>query len=316
MSLRTIRPESDVAYRLATETDGKVHCSLGVMAVNEAANMGNCLTSLLNQRLKTVAIEEIIVVVSGSTDGTAAIVDEFSRRDARIQLVEQAQREGKASAVNLFLRLSQYPVAVLVGADTILHPDTLEHLVCPFLDPEVGMTGGHPVPTNDPHTFMGFAAHLLWGLHHQLALKHPKLGELIAFRRIFERIPAYSAVDEASIETLVCGQAYQMRYVPDALVFNRGPATVEDFLKQRRRIHAGHIRLKQIQGYHVATMSGARILATLLANPIWHWRWFALTPAIVALEVWGRCLGWYDVHFTHQAHTVWDLAVSTKKVEY
>ena len=316
MALRTLRPESDVAYSLPTETDSLVHCSLGVMAVNEAANMGNCLTSLLNQRLKNVAIEEIVVVVSGSTDGTAAIVDEFSRRDARIQLVEQAQREGKASAVNLFLRRSQYPVVVLVGADTILHPDTLEHLLSPFLDPEVGMTGGHPIPTNDPHTFMGFAAHLLWGLHHQLAMKHPKLGELIAFRRIFERIPNYSAVDEASIETLVCGQAYQMRYVPDAIVFNRGPATVEDFLKQRRRINAGHIRLKQVQGYTVATMSGLTILATLLANPVWHWRWFALTPAIIALEVWGRILGWYDVHFANKSHTVWDLAVSTKKVEH
>jgi hypothetical protein len=156
----------------------------------------------------------------------------------------------------------------------------------------------------------------LWGLHHKLALNHPKLGELIAFRRIFERIPAYSAVDEASIETLVCGQAYQMRYVPDALVFNRGPATVTDFLKQRRRIHAGHIRLKQIQGYHVATMSGVRILATLLSSPVWHWRWFALTPVIVALEVWGRCLGWYDVHFADRSHTVWDQAVSTKKVKH
>lgn len=316
MALRTAQPERDVAYHLAAEAGHKVHCSLGVMAVNEAANMGNCLTSLLSQRLKHAVIEEIVVVVSGSTDGTAAIVEEFSRRDARIQLVEQARREGKASAVNLFLSRSQYPVAVLVGADTILHPDALEHLVSPFLDPEVGMTGGHPIPTNDPNTFMGFAAHLLWGLHHQLALKHPKLGELIAFRRIFERIPAYSAVDEASIETLVCGQAYQMRYVPEALVYNRGPATVADFLKQRRRINAGHIRLKQIQGYHVATMSGVRILATMLSSPQWTWRWFALTPAVVALEVWGRCLGWYDVHFAKNNHTVWDLAVSTKKVEH
>jgi cellulose synthase/poly-beta-1,6-N-acetylglucosamine synthase-like glycosyltransferase len=114
---------------------------------------------------------------------------------------------------------------------------------------------------------------------------------------------------------LVCGQAYHMRYVPEALVFNRGPATVEDFLKQRRRINAGHIRLKQIQGYTVTTMSGLRILATLLENPVWHWRWFTLTPAIICLEVWGRCLGWYDVHFAKNSHTVWDLAASTKKVE-
>jgi poly-beta-1,6-N-acetyl-D-glucosamine synthase len=293
----------------------KVRCSIGVMAVNEAANMGNCLTSLLNQRLDHVVIDEILVIVSGSTDNTAAIVQEFSQRDGRIQLLIQERREGKASAVNLFLRSSRAPVVVLVGADTILAPDTLEYLCSPFLDPEVGMTGGHPIPSNDPNSLMGFAAHLLWGLHHQLALKSPKIGELTAARRIFERIPNHSAVDEANIEPLVRGQAYGIVYVPEAILFNRGPATVSDFIKQRRRIHAGHCQLSKEQGYRVATMSGLRILQTLLQNPVWHWRWFALTPAVIGLEVWGRLLGWYDYRFAKRSHTVWEIAGSTKKVE-
>jgi poly-beta-1,6-N-acetyl-D-glucosamine synthase len=313
MALRTLQKENELGYELAPAD--KVLCSIGVMAVNEAANMGNCLTSLLNQRLEHVVIDEILVIVSGSTDNTAAIVEEFARRDARIQLITQARREGKASAVNLFLRRSRAPVIVLVGADTILAPNTLEHLCRPFLDPEVGMAGGHPIPSNDPASFMGFAAHLLWGLHHHLALKTPKIGELTAARRIFERIPNYSAVDEANIEPLVCGQGYRIVYVPEAIIFNRGPATVHDFLKQRRRIHAGHCQLRQVQGYRVATHSGLRVLQTLCENPVWHWRWFLLTPAVVALEIWGRLLGWYDFRFARRSHTVWDIASSTKKVE-
>ena len=314
MALRSLEQQNKMTYAV-TPTAEKVACSIGVMAVNEAANMGNCLTSLLNQRLQHVVIEEILVIVSGSTDNTPAIVEEFARRDDRIQLIQQAKREGKASAVNLFLRRSGAEVVVLVGADTILAPDTLEHLCSPFLDPEVGMTGGHPIPSNDPSSFMGFAAHLLWGLHHQLALKSPKIGELTAARRIFNRIPNTSAVDEASIEPLVCGQGYRIVYVPDAILFNRGPNTVNDFLKQRRRIHAGHCELKQVQGYRVATMSGTRILKTLLENPVWHWRWFALTPAVIGLEVCGRLLGWYDFRFAKRSHAVWDIAGSTKKVE-
>jgi cellulose synthase/poly-beta-1,6-N-acetylglucosamine synthase-like glycosyltransferase len=298
------------------EPTGQVECSIGVMAVNEAANMGNCLTSLLTQRLANVAIGEIIVVVSGSTDNTTAIVEEFCQRDERVQLVTQARREGKASAVNLFLRRSRFPVVVLVGADTILAPDTLENLLKPFLEPEVGMTGGHPIPSNDPNTFMGFAAHLMWGLHHQLALKAPKIGELIAARRIFERIPSDSAVDEANIEPLICGQGYRLRYVPEAIVFNRGPATVADFLKQRRRIYAGHCQLRKQQGYAVSTMSGARVLATLIGNPVWHWRWLLQTPLVVAMEIWGRALGWWDYHVANRSHAVWDLAVTTKKVQH
>ena len=46
--------------------------------------------------------------------------------------------------------------------------DAIERLVSPFADPEVGMTACRPEPVNDPATFMGFAAHLLWDLHHQM----------------------------------------------------------------------------------------------------------------------------------------------------
>ena len=43
---------------------------------------------------------------------------------------------------------------------------------------------------------------------------------------------------------------------PDAVVLNKGPETVDDFLKQRRGIFAGHIYLKETLGYKVSTMSG------------------------------------------------------------
>ncbi|HVF13331.1 MAG TPA: hypothetical protein VM942_01960, partial [Acidimicrobiales bacterium] len=38
------------------------------------------------------------------------------------------------------------------------------------------------MPDNPPSTAMGHASHLLWRLHHRLALQQPKLGEMIALR--------------------------------------------------------------------------------------------------------------------------------------
>jgi biofilm PGA synthesis N-glycosyltransferase PgaC len=306
------------AERTDTQPDwaapAALQCSVGVMAYNEAANIRNCLVSILGQRLRCAQVDEILVVVSGSTDNTAAIVEEIGQQDSRVQLLLQAGREGKASAVNLFLRRSRSPIFVIVGADTILPPDSLEHLIFPFRDPEVGMTGGHPIPVNDQRCFTGFAAHLLWDLHHYVALKTPKLGELTAVRRIFERIPQYTAVDEANMEPLVRGQGYEIRYVPEATVSNRGPATIGDFLKQRRRIYAGHCKLRRIQGYRVSTMSGVRILLTLAQHPEWHWRWWLWTPGVIGLEVLGRFLGWWDFRWANRSHTIWDVAVSTKQV--
>lgn len=289
-------------------------CSIGIMAYNEAANIGRLLQALLDQQTSNGAIKEIIVVASGCTDKTEAIVREFSARDPKIKLLVQPRREGKASAVNLFLRHAQSDILVLESADTVPEPTTVQCLLEPLADPEVGMAGGHPVPINDPRTFMGFVVHLVWELHHQIALQRPKLGELTAFRRVFRRIPYDAIVDEANVEPLICGQGYQLRYVPDAIVYNRGVETLSDFFKQRRRIFAGHLKLRRELGYAVSTMSSMRILAALLRSWRWGWRYFLWTPAAIGLEIYGRFLGWIDFLSRKWDHDIWDTAVTTKDV--
>lgn len=291
----------------------RVSCALGITAHNEEANIGRLLEAVLAQSLRTVDLTELIVVASGCTDRTEDIVREFAARDGRIRLLVQAQREGKASAMNLFMREAREPVLVLSSADLQPAPDALECLVAPFVDPQVGLTACRPEPVNDPRTFMGFAAHLLWDLHHAMNLKGFKAGEMIAFRKAFERIPPHTAVDEASVEPLIRGQGYEVRYVPEALVYNKGPETVDDFLRQRRRIYAGHLALQRDLGYAVSTMSSGAVLGLLLRNLDWHPRPFVWTWAVVGLEVYGRFLGWRDFKNQH-SHTVWEIATTTKEL--
>jgi poly-beta-1,6-N-acetyl-D-glucosamine synthase len=291
----------------------KLACSVGIMAHNEAANMGPLLEALLEQDLRTCELREILVLSSGSTDDTEAIVRRYSARDRRIRLLRQASRKGKASAVNLFLRHAHTDIVVLESADTLPEPTTLERMVAPFANPEVGMTGGRPVPVNDSQTFMGFAAHLLWNMHHRIALRQPKMGELIAFRRIFQRIPYDSAVDEASIEPLIHGQGFQLRYVPDAILYTRGPQTPADFVRQRRRIQAGHLRMRHRQGYVVSTLRGRNLMRAFLACWRWDWRHVLWSPGVVALEMYARLLGSIDYWLgPEHRHTVWEIAATTK----
>ena len=95
---------------------------------------------------------------------------------------------GKSSAVNLFLKHANEKIVVCAGADTIPYGDVIEKLVKPFSNPKIGMTGARPIPSDSTDKFFGFAAHLLWELHHQVALMSPKMGEMVAYRKIFERI--------------------------------------------------------------------------------------------------------------------------------
>jgi cellulose synthase/poly-beta-1,6-N-acetylglucosamine synthase-like glycosyltransferase len=287
---------------------------MGIMAYNEEANIGRLLEAVITQKFKEVALTEIVVVASGCTDNTEAKVLEWAERDSRIRLISQEKRAGKAAAINDYLPRAQEKILVLCSADLLPEPQAIERLVAPFADSEVGMTSSRPVPVNDASQFMGYTAHMLWGLHHAINMKSFKAGEMIAIRKIFERIPYHTAVDEASMEPVIRGQGYQAKYVPTAIVYNKGPETLADFLRQRRRIYAGHLAVRDTLGYNVSTMSGRKILMTLLQNLDWRPKQFAWTWSIVGLEVYGRLLGLRD-YKKRRDHAVWEMATTTKQLK-
>ncbi len=286
--------------------------SVGVMAYNEERNIGRLLEALAEQKLERVRIRQIIVISSGSTDRTDELVAERAERDPRIELVVQPERKGKSSAINLFLQMAEADVFVLESGDTIPAADCIERMVVPFEDPGIGMSGGRPTPVDDPKTFMGFVVHMLWRLHHKLALKSPKLGEMVAFRSFVERIPPESAVDEASIEAVVTDRGLRLAYVPEAIVYNKGASTVGDFLKQRRRIYAGHLWLEREQSYSVSTKSVGGIFGVLLDDLEWRPRSVLWTIGGIWLEFIGRMLGVIDYRVLKRNPYTWEVAESTK----
>ena len=88
----------------------KISVSIGIPAYNEEKNIGRLLTAILNQKTYYVNIDEVVVISSGSTDRTNIIVDDFVRKDSRIVLIKQRRREGKASAINEFLKVTRNEV--------------------------------------------------------------------------------------------------------------------------------------------------------------------------------------------------------------
>src|SRR5579864_736699 len=125
---------------------------LGIMAYNEEQNIGRLLDSVLGQTALE-RLQNIVVVASGCTDRTCDIVESYARRDPRITLVAEPSRTGKVAAINQFLFSAQAELLLVSGADLVLFPDTLEKMLEPFADPEVGMVGAHPVPVDSENTF-------------------------------------------------------------------------------------------------------------------------------------------------------------------
>src|SRR3954452_24589577 len=309
MLLSLNRSEADQAV----DSAAGVACSVGIMAYNEEANIADAIRTVLGQPLSSSHIAELIVVASGCEDRTVPIVSEIAAHDARVRLIEQPQREGKASAINLFLGAATSPVLLMVSADVLVEDGTIDALLRHFDDPSVGMVGGHPIPVNHETTFLGHAVHLQWRMHDRIARQAPKLGEIVAFRNVVPSIPTDTAVDEISIQALVEQLGYRLVYEPDAIVYNRGPTTVHDFLRQRRRIYAGHLRIAAQQRYAAPTMSSSRVLRALVRSGAFiSPRGLVWSIGTVGLEATARGLGHYDVMRRRPQH-VWEMCATTKE---
>jgi len=287
--------------------------SVGIMAFNEEQNIGRLLKALLSQKLNQIKIKEIIVVSDGSTDKTNEIVRKFMKKNKIVKLITGNKRKGKALAINQFIKTANSKILVLESADTLPKRNCIEKLCLPLLKKNVGICASHPAPINKKDSFMGFTINLLWLLHHRVSLKNPKFGELIAFKNIIKVI-SNTAVDEEYIAMIIQKKGLLTQYIPNAIVFNKGPTTIKDFLRQRRRIYCGHLELKKKSNYEVSTIGNLNIfknlIATLDTRPnhlIWNF-------GAVVLEAYARLLGIMDF-YSKKEHTIWEIADSTKKLE-
>lgn len=299
--------------------DNRLRCSFGVIAYNEEHNILRLLQALCMQQLQKTEIVEIIVVSSACRDRTDEIVRQFiaergENSSPKVILLTQAKREGKASAINLFMKHAVCDILIVESGDTIPAPDAIEKLVLPFGDPKTGATGGRPIPVNKTDTLMGYAVQLLWRLHHRMAMISPKLGEVIAFRKVMETIPSDSAVDEASIEAIIRRSKLRLSYVPDAIIHNKGPENLRDFIKQRRRIQNGHLWLRHKHHYSVVSQDFGVLFRILINeirdNPLQ----LAKLILVIKLEIICRFLGSYDFYIKKKNPFAWDISQSTKKL--
>lgn len=287
--------------------------AIGITIHNEERNIGRLLDALQEEAVGWPGLVKVIVVSSGSTDASDRIVADKARAWPAVELIAEARRSGKASAINHYVAaVREVPILVLLSGDVLPAKGAIAQFVAAFADPEVGMVGGRPTPTGVVRTLVHRIARLQWDLHHQVALVSPKLGEAVAFRNVFEAIPADTAVDEAAIEARIGELGLKTKYLPEAVIYNKGPETIRDFLKQRKRIATGHRHLAETSGYSVATTKNGQVLRIVGAYLLRHPAQIPIAFVTAALEAWGRLLGWYDLTVRGKNPYIWDVATSTK----
>lgn len=294
--------------------DDEIEFTIGICAYNEAANIGNSIESALNQKLSGFVLKKIIVVSSASTDDTDSIVRSKVEEHPIVELLTQEKREGKNSAINLILNTKTTEIIVILNADNTLREDSLQNLLTPFRDPKTGIVGGHPIPMNTTKTIAGFASTLDWTTHHHVAMVYPKIGELIAYRDIGTRLTLDTQSDEDLIRMSIEDAGYKSVYAPDAIVYNRGPETIQDFIKQRVRVNIGQSYLIKSGRYYNPTRDSKVLYGALLASvKDLGFHPFKLFIS-VALEQYCRTKAKLYVKANRGDMNVWDPVSSTKKL--
>jgi len=179
---------------------------------------------------------EIIVVDSGSTDGTQKIVEEYGERG--VILRKQKERMGKANAINFALQKANGDIIVLTDANAEFSPEALSKLVQKF-DKNTGAV----LPRYVPDGKLSYWDKVFHELHHVYKSLESEadsvfivFGELFAFRReLIEGIDEDAAADDLEIALTIRKKGYKIRYSPEVEVKEKVPSGQKEVRIQKTR---------------------------------------------------------------------------------
>lgn len=191
---------------------------------------------------------EVVIVDSGSTDGSPQRVLEYASRrpDLRVVLVHEPVRRGKALALNAALSRASGDLVVVTDADSLwAGSDTLRRLASIFSDPSVGSVscvkipqGGGPGGVEEAYRRYYNVLRVGESRAYSTPVFH---GELAAFRRsLLEELggfPTYTGSDDSHTATLIALRGYRSVVVEDLVCAESLPRRGYALWRARRAQH-------------------------------------------------------------------------------
>ena len=215
--------------------------SVVIPAYNEAAGIAATVRSMAASRYRGRL--EIIVVDDGSTDDTAAIARGLGIPD--VYVITQPNT-GKPGALNRGIAEARSEILVLVDGDTVFEPGTIERLVAPLSDPEIGAVSGN-TKVGNRGGFIGGWQHLEYvmgfnldrRMYDMLGVMPTVPGAIGAFRRQALRQVGWVSHDTLAEDTdltmALCRTPWRIVYTADAIAWTEAPASLRQLWKQRYR---------------------------------------------------------------------------------
>ena len=297
--------------------------TVGICAYNEGMNIGKLLHNILKVQELPVN-SEVLVVCSGCTDNTVQIVEEYTQKDARVQLFLESERKGKASAINHILSNAKGDSILFISADTLPNKGCFSKLASRIELSNVGIVCGQPMPTNNSDSLVGRLVQLLWRFHNHVFTELNDAGlarhatEIFIIRKgIVNKIPPETVNDDAYIALTAKKRGWLVEYETESRVSICGPKTFTEYFQQRRRIIYGHHQVKKLAGespQHLMHLM-PRYPIRVLKLGLWLFRNQDIPTLLVFIitEMMANIAATMDV-LLRKPHLIWTVLPSTKVI--
>lgn len=207
--------------------------------------------AVLEQKIRnTLAIDyppdllTIIFITDGSSDGS----DEIVRKNPRITLLHQPQRQGKLAALKRAMQFVQTDIVVFSDANTMLNTGCIKKIVAHYNDDKVGgVAGEKKIAKQLQISPVGEAEGLYWQYESFLKQQDSDFytvvgaaGELFSIRTsLFRQTEDNIILDDFIISMNVCLDGYKIKYEPEAFAVELPSASLTEEGKRKVRISAG-----------------------------------------------------------------------------
>ena len=240
-----------------------MNVSIIIPCLNEEANIGACLDSLVNQDYAPEKYE-VIVVDGGSMDQTQNRVRNFQEQYPNVRLLLGPQKTTSVGR-NTGIKASRFDHVALIDADCEAPSGWLKTLVKNYqtakkLDNQVMAVGGANIPPENAKSFVkaiGLALDSYLGSFNSVQGRRPpksiEVKSLSTVNALYEKEKIRSIgyfdeslkdeAEDADLNYRLTSAGYKMRFVPESFVWHKMRSTPVKWFKNMFRYGKGRARL-------------------------------------------------------------------------
>lgn len=233
--------------------------SVVIAGRNESATIGKCIRGAL---LCGYSNLEVIFVDDNSEDDSVAIarraalsVTRSGRDSDRVRIFPSPRRNGKASSLNIGIRMARGEFIAITDADSVIQYGSMHHWLLPFADPRVGAVAANIRVNNSTVSLLTRLQEIEYGLKFTFArfiqarlnLLNIVSGMGGLFRaEILHRLGGFDTGlgDDNDMTMMIRKQRWKLGFSIGAVVWTTVPVTRYHLVRQRMRWRRNIVKIQ------------------------------------------------------------------------